>query len=159
MGMSNKRLGYHFYPDDHHFSQADLEAWLPILNSLGAKWLTLRSGATRAIPEYFVRGLLQAGIQPIIHIASDIGSVRLSDLTPLLTCYSHWGVRYLVVFDRPNLKASWGEASWSRRGLVERYLDLVVPILEASRSAGLRPTSLLWSLAETTGIRLSLSKL
>jgi hypothetical protein len=140
MVNSNARLGYHYYPDDRHYSQTDLETWLPILHSLGAKWMTLRSSAQRAIPEHFVRGLLQAGIQPIIHINSDIGALQLSDLTPLFSCYSRWGVRYVVVFDRPNLKASWGESAWSRRGLVERFLDINVPILEAARAAGLHPT-------------------
>ncbi len=140
MGTSNKRLGYHYYPDDRHYSQADLETWLPILRSLGAKWLTLQGSAQRAIPEYFVRGLLTAGIQPIIHIINDINTFQISGMMPLLGSYSRWGVRYLAVFDRPNLKASWGEASWSRRGLVERFLDIILPVLEATRAAGIRPT-------------------
>jgi hypothetical protein len=139
MGMSNKRLGYHYYPDDRHYSQADLETWLPILRSLGANWLTLRGSTERAIPEYFVRGLLHANIQPIIHITSDITTFQISDLMPLLGSYGRWGVRHLVVFDRPNMKASWGEASWSRRGLVERFVDIIVPVLEATRAAGMRP--------------------
>jgi hypothetical protein len=138
--MSNKRLGYHYYPDDRHFSQDDLGIWLPRLHALGAKWLTLRCPASRAIPEPFVRGLLDASIQPVIHITSSIGTVQASDLTSLFSSYSRWGVRYVVVFDRPNLKQSWGEASWTKRGLVERYLDNMLPILEASRAVGLRPT-------------------
>jgi len=105
MVNSNARLGYHYYPDDRHYSQTDLETWLPILHSLGAKWLTLRSSAQRAIPEHFVRGLLQAGIQPIIHINSDLGALQLSDLTPLFSCYSRWGVRNRlpVVGDRSSV--------------------------------------------------------
>jgi hypothetical protein len=138
--MSNKRLGYHYYPDDHHYSQEDLETWLPRLHSLGARWLTLQSNDGRTVPEAFVRGLLEANIQPVIHITSQIGAVQPADLIPLFSSYRSWGVNHVVVFDRPNLKRSWGEASWSKRGLVERFLDAAMPILEASHAAGLRPT-------------------
>jgi len=137
--MADNRLGYHYYPDDRHFSQDDLQTWLPRLHSLGARWLTLRANTARAIPESFVRSLLEANIQPIIHISSRIGTAQLADLVPLLNNYSHWGVRYAIIFDRPNMKHSWGEAAWSKRGLVERFLDIMVPVLETSRSAGLQP--------------------
>jgi hypothetical protein len=138
--MSNKRLGYHYYPDDSHFTQKDLETWLPRLHSLGARWLTLRSNDGSTVPEAFVRGLLEANIQPVIHVTSKIGAVHPADLTPLFSSYRRWGVNHVVVFDRPNLKRSWGEAAWSKRGLVERFLDVAMPILEASHTAGLRPT-------------------
>lgn len=138
--MSNKRLGFHYFPDDHHFSQDDLEIWLPRLHSLGARWLTLRCSSTKIIPESFVRALLGANIQPIVHISSNIGTIGEADLRSIFESYHRWGIRYVIIFDRPNLKASWGEASWSKRGLVERFLDTIVPILETSRDAGLRPT-------------------
>ncbi len=76
----------------------------------------------------------------MIHITSKIGAVQLADLTPLFNNYRRWGVNHVVIFDRPNLKQSWGEASWSKRGLVERFLDVAIPILETSHAAGLRPT-------------------
>ncbi|HEY70232.1 MAG TPA: hypothetical protein G4O08_06585 [Anaerolineae bacterium] len=140
MGMLNQRLGYHYYPDDCHFSQDDLGIWLPILRSLDAQWVTLQSDAKRPIPAFFLRSLLEAGIEPIVHIPCDVADANLSDLDPLLQIYSRCGIRYVVVLDRPNMKARWEYASWSRRGLIERYLDILLPILEAARAAGLRPT-------------------
>jgi hypothetical protein len=138
--MANKRLGFHYYPDDRHFSQDDLQIWLPKLHSLGARWLTLRCSRARTIPEPFVRGLLETNIQPVVHISDNIDTLPEAELRPMFENYHRWGVRYVVVFDRPNLKHSWGEALWSKRGLVERFLDSITPILETSRAAGLRPT-------------------
>jgi hypothetical protein len=140
MGMLNQRLGYHYYPDDCHFSQDDLGIWLPILRSLDAHWVTLQGDVKRPIPEYFLRSLLEAGIEPIVHIPCAIADANPDDLDPLFRTYSRCGIRYVVVLDRPNLKARWEHAAWSRRGLVERYLDVLIPILEKARAAGLRPT-------------------
>jgi hypothetical protein len=133
------RLGYHYYPDDRHFTQADLETWLPVLDSLGAQWLTLRASPERAIPEPFVRGLVGAGIQPVVHVPLSIARLVESNLATLFTCYAQWGIQHVVVFDRPNLRASWDPSNWGRSGLVERFLDVMLPVLHAQRSSGLRP--------------------
>ena len=140
MCMPSQRLGYHYYPDDRHFSQDDLGIWLPILRSLDAHWLTLQSDAKHPIPAYFLRSLQEAGIEPIIHIPCGIADANLNDLVPLFQTYHQCGIRHVVILDRPNLKASWQPAAWSRRGLIDRYIDALVPLLEAVRSTGLRPT-------------------
>ena len=133
------RLGYHYYPDDRHFTQKDLTTWLPILESLGARWLTLRASPERAVPESFLRGLAETGIAPIVHIPARVGSISAADLSPLLTSYGRWGVRHVVVFDRPNQRLPWEASDWGRTLLVERFLDRLVPILQAQRTAGLQP--------------------
>jgi len=66
--LLSPRLGFHYFPDTDHYTRKDLETWLPLLNQLQAKWLVLLANGTRAIPEYFVTGLVEAGIKPIIHI-------------------------------------------------------------------------------------------
>ena len=133
------QLGYHYYPDEGHFTESDLSLWLPRLDSLGAKWLTIRGTLRRAIPEIFIKSLLEAGIEPIVHIPEELEKISTTDLLPIFTSYARWGVRYVVLFDRPNLRQSWSEAAWSRKGLVERFLDLILPFLEAQRSVGLIP--------------------
>ncbi|NIM92632.1 MAG: hypothetical protein GTO18_02815 [Anaerolineales bacterium] len=132
-------LGYHYYPDDRHFTEKDLELWLPILENLGANWLTIRTSHRRAIPEGFIRGLTAAGIHPVLHITSPLGSIQASDLEPLFRVYARWGVRHVILFDRPNLQIQWGSDGWSRKDLVERFLDLYLPILNAQQSSGLVP--------------------
>ncbi len=140
MSRTHNSIGFHYFPDDRHYRQEDLDRWLPILIEHRASWLTLHGSKDRPIPEPFVRGLLEAGIQPIIHIPCLLGSLRSEDINPVLYSYAHWGVKYVVVYDRPNLQTSWEMGQWSRSGLVERYLDAALPVLQAAFSAGLRPT-------------------
>jgi hypothetical protein len=142
------RIGFHYYPDDRHYTQADLDTWLPRLRSLGANWLTLQSNAARAVPEPFIKGLLAAGIEPLIHLPLPIHTPSASfnprkskklhaELRPLFEAYSSWGVRYVSVFDRPNLRSSWGAQDWNSKGLVERFLDVYLPVMHSQREAGL----------------------
>jgi len=139
MTLSRSRLGFAYYPDDRHFTQADAERWLPVLSSLEAGWLVLRSGVERAVPESFLKAILDAGIEPVVHVASRVGSLNEADVNPLLTSYARWGVRYLVLFDRPNVRSSWESAEWSRGGLVERFLDRAIPLLRSALGSGLAP--------------------
>ena len=159
------QLGYHYYPDETHYTENDLSTWLPRLDSLGAKWITILGSQNRAIPEFFIKGLLEADIEPIIHMQVPMEQVTRDDLLPLFTSYSKWGVRYVVIFDRPNLRTSWNEATWGRKALVERFLDLMLPILEAQRSIGLipvlpplEPGGDYWDTAFLEGALLSISR-
>ncbi|MCZ7543045.1 MAG: hypothetical protein M5R40_05675 [Anaerolineae bacterium] len=34
-----KRIGFHYYDDQDHFTAADLDTWLPRLEAMGASWL------------------------------------------------------------------------------------------------------------------------
>ena len=133
------RLGFHYYPDEQHFTARDLEDWLPILGSLGAKWLVLRGSLQRAVPEDFVRGLLGAGIEPIVHIASRVEEVGQQNLSSLLSAYAKWGLRYIVILDRPNQRTAWPSQDWGRGPVTERFVDVMLPILQQQHALGLAP--------------------
>jgi hypothetical protein len=139
MATSNERIGYHYYPDAAHYTARDLETWLPILESLGAHWLILHATADRAVPEAFIRGLKQAGIEPVVHIPCPIGGHSPEELSTILPSYARWGVRYVVVFDRPNMQQSWQASAWAKSGLVERFLDTALPVLQLEHQVGLQP--------------------
>lgn len=139
MQSENARLGFVYYLDDQHYTQADFATWIPILTSLKAKWLVLRASPERAVPEAFVIGLQEMGIQPIIHIPCSIGEFNAADISPILTSYSRWGVRHVVFYDRPNQRTNWSAADWGRSGLVERFIDLFLPLLHQQLVAGLNP--------------------
>jgi hypothetical protein len=97
------RIGFHYYPDTFHYREKDLQTWLPELQALGAGWLTLFAHPERAIPEPFIAGLLSNHIEPILHFQLPLPSpTRLPSMDLLLETYAHWGVRYAVLFDRPN---------------------------------------------------------
>jgi hypothetical protein len=135
-----RRLGFHYFPDANHYREHDLDSWLPKLQSLGCSWLTMLAPAERAVPEYFIDGLIKAGIQPILHLNLPIEPLRQeSSLQVLLESYAHWGLKYLVLFDRPNMRASWQPSAWAQADLVERFLDLFIPLAEMTRKVGLCP--------------------
>ena len=137
-------LGFHYFADELHYRRADLQAWLPELLALDAKWVTLIGSMTRAVPEDFIRGLLDAGIEPIIHLPAvptrpDPQHVAGATLSQLFTSYARWGVRFVAAFAEPNMRAAWAPKDWGQAGLVERFLDLLVPVLKAQMDAGLQP--------------------
>ncbi len=134
------RIGFHYFPDALHYRDTDLAAWLPELRALGASWLTLVAPADRAIPEAFIRGLMAANIQPVLHFHLPLDlSNRPAGLRPLFEAYARWGVRYAALFDRPNLRAAWPATAWAQKDLVERFLDLYLPLAYAALQAGLTP--------------------
>ena len=139
MSSSQTKLGFHYYPDSLHFTQKDLDYWRPILSDLGAAWLTLHASPDRAVPEYFIRGLIERGVTPIVTLPVPVGTVRAASLSSILQSYARWGVQHVVVYDRPNRQASWPVGEWSRSGLVERFLDHALPHWKAQRDAGLKP--------------------
>ncbi len=134
------RIGFHYFPDFHHYQQSDLETWLPRLKNLGASWLVLHTPVTRALPESFIQGLLEADIEPILDFQfSPEKMPSLEDFELFFRIYARWGIKYTVWLDRPNMQNTWGGSSWAQSDLVERFLDLHLPLGEACVKAGLTP--------------------
>ena len=136
----NTHLGFHYYPDETHYRSEDLQTWLPRLRALGTSWITLRGSMARAIPEQFVSGLLDAGIEPIVHIpAVPIQPVDLDAIGDLARVYAGWGLNYLVLYDTPNDRQSWPDGMFDRSDLVDRFLDLWIPAADAACEMGMLP--------------------
>lgn len=135
---SRSRLGFHYFPDTLHYRERDLQIWLPELKSLQANWLTLLAPAERAIPEFFLNGLLEARIEPLLHFPLSLSTpVHPVQLTTLFHNYARWGVHYVALFDRPNTRQAWDSADWAQADLVERFLDIYLPVAEAAQREGL----------------------
>ncbi|MFH1446282.1 MAG: hypothetical protein ABIG43_02585, partial [Chloroflexota bacterium] len=66
-------------------------------------------------------------------------SLKPDDLKVILNAYSRWGVRYVVIFNSPNLKTSWVQGTWSQEDLVERFLDRYLPLARIAEQVGLIP--------------------
>jgi len=140
MDNMEKRLGFHYFQDYDHYQVRDLELWATELASIKASWLILKAPTTAAIPEEFITGLIQAGIQPVLHFDFQVNSpIRPEDLRVLLSTYSRWGVKYAIFFDRPNTKNAWTEGSWSQGDLVERFLDRYLPFVRLADQNGIIP--------------------
>jgi hypothetical protein len=139
MLLPTTALGFHYYPDDRHYGPADLASWLPVLKSFGAGWLVLRASASRSVPEEFLRGLLDEGVEPIVHLPEQVGRITPADIDPLLRAYAAWGVRHVVLFDKPNVRANWESSEWSRIGLIDRFLDRALPLWSLQADLGMDP--------------------
>ena len=126
---SQNFIGFHYYQDTLHYSNQDLATWLPELIRLSASWVVLLSDAERAIPEQFITGLVDSGIDPIIQFKLPLpGAPTAAELSPILSSYARWGVKYVVFFDKPNDSSSWSSAGWSHQDLVERFIDRFLPL-------------------------------
>ncbi|MHB1120677.1 MAG: hypothetical protein ACYC11_11510 [Bellilinea sp.] len=122
-------LGFHYFPDTLHYTERDLQQWLPVLLELGANWLVIRSDTARAIPETFITTLKQAGISPFIQFHMPLGRIPGSDeISPLISAYIRWGATHIQFYDRPNIRASWSTGGWTQQDLVERFLDRFLPL-------------------------------
>lgn len=138
--VRKSRLGYHYFPDTVHFRDKDLATWLPELQALAASWLTVQAPLNRAIPESFIRQLIQHDIQPLLHFHfSPAQPPSLDDFSLLCRSYARWGAQYVVLFDRPNLRENWTSATWAKPNLVERFLDIFQPLAMVAVQAGLVP--------------------
>lgn len=138
--IPSTRFGFHYFPDTVHYRQADLATWLPELTRLRASWLTLTASTDRAIPEFFIAGLLSEGIHPVLHFPfPTLPPPANEEIGLLCDNYARWGVRYIAFFDRPNHHLNWPASSWLSQNLVERFLDVYVPLAKRALMAGLVP--------------------
>jgi hypothetical protein len=135
-----EKIGFHYRMDSDHYSEKDLATWLPHIKEIGASWMLLYAPTNRAIPEGFIAGLKADKIEPVLHFRitpRELPSV--DEMILLFENYQRWGVKYAVLFDRPNQQESWGSESWSQSGLTERFLDGFLPLAEAAVAVGLVP--------------------
>lgn len=132
------RIGFHYFPDTNHYTQNDLERWLPELHRLQASFLVIRGEAARAIPEAFIGDLVAAGINPIVHLPLSLpDSPTAADLKAILHAYASWGVKNIILFDRSNLHETWTHSGWAQANLVESFLDHFLPLANECLNAGL----------------------
>lgn len=135
-----KKIGFHYFPDLLHYRQTDLDTWLPVLTGMQAGWLVLQAPPDRAIPENFLLGLLEAGIEPVLHFKLPPDQLPPeADLAFLYHLYAKWGLRHITLFDKPNLRSTWQSTNWAQTDLVERFLDIYLPQAENCLNAGLTP--------------------
>ena len=137
---NNNRIGFHYYPDTNHYRESDLHTWLPELKTLEASWLVLDAPPDRAIPEFFINGILENGIEPILHFQLPLEDLPpIDDLKLLFNNYARWGVNYVILYSEPNRRSAWSAAAWAQNDLVERFLDRFIPPAEEAAKSGLIP--------------------
>lgn len=134
------KVGFHYRMDTDHYSERDLGMWLPRLKQLDASWIVLNAPTKRAIPEGFIARLKNENIEPVLHFQLTPRKLpAVEEMTLLFESYVKWGVKYVVLFDKPNQQESWGSEAWAQSNLTERFLDGFLPLAEAAVASGLVP--------------------
>lgn len=134
------QFGLHYFPDTLHYRQTDLRAWLPEFHALGVAWLVLEAPGDRAIPEDFISGLCNAGIQPVLHFKQSPAQLANSEeMAAIFDAYRRWGVKYITLFDCPNSRQAWPATAWAQTDLVERFLARFIPLAESVVSMDMQP--------------------
>ena len=139
MSLGFEQLGFRYHHDQEHYSQADIDRWLPVFQSVQTHWLILSGTETQTIPEFFLRSLIDTGIKPIVQLDGSFEGTSVRTLSPLFTKYADYGVEHIVLHDRPNMRSQWNPSIWSQGDLVERFLDHLIPLLELQNEYGLKP--------------------
>ncbi len=133
-------IGFHYVTATRHYDRHSLDFWLGELKELGASWLILPSTLEATIPEFFLRELIAAQIEPVILV--DVRPIQPTDRLRLLeVCrgYAECGVYYLSIYPEPNLATRWRIEDWAAPGLVERFARVLIPALETVHAADLFP--------------------
>jgi len=118
------RLGFHYFPDADHYGQKNIKQWLPIFQRMKIGWLVLRSPLTYAIPEDFIRPLVEAGIKLIVDFQQPLTQdPDWSAIEVLLSAYGKWGISYSLLDRNANLRNSWGSSRWGNPDLIKVYAD------------------------------------
>jgi len=133
-------IGFRYFPDADHTGRADLERWVPRLQSLGASWLVLQTPPTRPLPDFFLQQVMLADIETVIMLTPErVGPLELGALRGTAGALADSGVHYVALFDRPNCRESWLPQEWAKPDLVERFVDYLAPALEVVAAEGLTP--------------------
>lgn len=133
-------IGFHYYPDLSHYSKQDLDRWLPELKAMGTSWLVLLSDPVTPLPGFFLKELVDSGIEPVIRVYTRyVGALDLPALRALLEAYVNAGIHYVHVYNEPNLTNEWEWAEWSKPALVDRFMGFLIPCLQVMAEAGLYP--------------------
>jgi hypothetical protein len=142
-------LGIHYFPDEDHFGEKDLDIWIPELKSLDFRWLALSGSISRAIPEIFLKGLTDAGIEPVLLLDREpISNPKDNLLTPILRSYQRAGVRFIVPFPAPNLSSSWPAGNPQESSPVTQFVNIFSPVAETILAEGITPV---FPMVEPTG--------
>jgi len=118
------RFGFHYFPDCVHYTEKDIQRWLPAIKEINAHWLVLQSPINRAIPEEFIRRFSENDIDLVIDFASPPSAqFDWHDLELLLAFYGKWGARYAIHNQRPNLRKTWPAGKWGDVHIIDSVID------------------------------------
>ncbi len=126
-------IGFHWFPDYYHYERHYFDTFMPELKAMGTSWLLVLSDGLNPIPDWFIRGLVDHDIEPIIRIYTRfVTFIDQAGLRRACKHYASLGVHYVHVFNEPNLRLEWAE--WNAERLPSRFMDFLIPCLDTMYS-------------------------
>jgi len=61
-------IGFHWFPDHYHYEKRYFDTFVPEMKAMGASWLLVLSDGLNTVPDWFLRGLIENDIEPIIRV-------------------------------------------------------------------------------------------
>ena len=118
------RLGFHYFPDCKHYTENDIQRWLPALKEVNAQWLVIQSPINRAIPEEFIRRFSDNSIDLVIDFNVPLSAqLDWHDLELLMAFYGKWGAKYAMLNQHPNQKKAWAGSKWGDAHLIDSVIS------------------------------------
>ncbi len=140
MSQIPQNIGFSYFSGQEFLVQNKIETWFPIIKQLGATQIVFESGFDRAIPEDVFELARENGLEPIIHFTAELPLARkFNELSIILDAYAKWGVKYVILGDKPNSKSAWPTAGWHFDHLVDHFLDRFIPIADYVERIGMTP--------------------
>lgn len=134
------KIGFSYFSSPEYLVGNELSTWMPHLSQLGASMVIFSAGFDRAIPEDAFISALDSGLEPIVHLTSELPLARkFNDVAILMDVYAKWGVDKIILGDQPNTKAAWPKAGWHYENLVDHFLDRFIPLASRAVQVGLNP--------------------
>ena len=138
--INKTKIGFNYFQDYDHFRDEDAKQWLPVLKDMNTGWLVLNAPTNMAISETFIKSILSSGIDLILHFKFSPKELpNLDDFRLLVKTYASWGVRFVSIFDRPNMRSEWDKLEWQQANIVKRFADLFAMVAQPIMDAGMMP--------------------
>ena len=107
-----------------HYTEKDIQRWLPALKEINAQWLVIQSPINRAISEEFIRSFSDSGIDLVIDFNAPLSAqLDWHDLELLLAFYGKWGAKYAMLNQHPNQKEAWTGNKWGDAHLIDSVIS------------------------------------
>jgi hypothetical protein len=140
MNTNHLNIGFTYFSTPDALVARRINAWMPVLHSLGSDFVIFSSGFKSAVPEDVISSAAQQQMETLIHFREELPLARFfNEAALLINAYAKWGVNYCILGDRPNLKASWPSSGWQYENLVDHFLDRFIPLASHSVRVGIRP--------------------
>ena len=134
------RFGFHYFPDCLHYTEKEIQRWLPALKEINAQWLVIKSPINRAISEEFIRSFSDSGIDLVIDFNASLSDqLDWHDLELLLALYGKWGVKYALLNQHPNQKKAWAGSKWGDAHLIDSVISDFIRFASLCLENGIRP--------------------